>query len=788
MAVRLLLVAIMAAITFGALALYVNSTQAGTVVTFIVDDTGDLPDLNQGDGICDTSVAGPPVDCTFRAALGESNALDGPNVINFTATNTLLGAELPPITERLTIDASANVDGFSIDATGIPGGDDGLILASGSSGSVIRGLNLFGAGNDNLVICGGAGHTIGGDPDEGLAPTGQGNAFHGARGGDGIAIQPTGSNAACDAAGSLGGHTIVGNRIGTSPDGLTALGNTVEGINITGGIGARITIGGFPNLISDNVGNGINVNGGTAPVTIQNNWIGLNALGTATDAFANGEDGIGIDAAGHPAIIRNNVIAGGGLDPGGNPGNNGIAFTGGAIDNEVYNNCVGTDATCASSSGGFNADGIHIHTADNIIGEIGATAGGATAGSNPEDGGNVITNAGADCLSIEGNDNQVRNNAIGRCLGRGIAVLGGSDSASNILEENDVGLNVTPGSVNPIDGFCIELIAFSALSGANQVLNNTVANCDSTGVADASIQITSGSGNTISGNDITSPLGEDAIDVEGGASNLIASRIFRMVNQSSGDLPIDLIGGTAAEGVDLNDAGDADSCKAANTNCEHNYPVFPPSSAAAGCANGIAGPFDAVRIYSKSTEGNVTTYEYMATGAADVSGAFSVCFDNTAKVTVVGTATTTAASTLDSASINSTSEFSVTEQTVQAGATPTSTATASPTITETPTITPTPEDTAVPPTDEPTDVPTATNTATPTVTQLCGDVNMDGEVNSVDASLILQFKVELISTLANMANADVNDDGEVSSVDAALILQATADLFPVDDLTCPPKS
>jgi hypothetical protein len=72
--------------------------------------------------------------------------------------------------------------------------------------------------------------------------------------------------------------------------------------------------------------------------------------------------------------------------------------------------------------------------------------------------------------------------------------------------------------------------------------------------------------------------------------------------------------------------------------------------------------------------------------------------------------------------------------------------------------------------------------------QVCGDVNMDGDVDSVDASLILQFKVELISTLDNMANADVDNSGEISSVDAALILQATAGLFPVDDLECPPKS
>ena len=108
MAVRLLLVAMMAAFTFGAFALYVNSTEAGPVVGFTVDDTGDLPDFNPGDGICDTSVAGPPVDCTFRAALEESNALNGPNEFDFTVSTTAPLTPLPVISERVTIDASGN--------------------------------------------------------------------------------------------------------------------------------------------------------------------------------------------------------------------------------------------------------------------------------------------------------------------------------------------------------------------------------------------------------------------------------------------------------------------------------------------------------------------------------------------------------------------------------------------------------------------------------------------------------------------------------------------------------
>ena len=57
-----------------------------------------------------------------------------------------------------------------------------------------------------------------------------------------------------------------------------------------------------------------------------------------------------------------------------------------------------------------------------------------------------------------------------------------------------------------------------------------------------------------------------------------------------------------------------------------------------------------------------------------------------------------------------------------------------------------------------------------------GDVNGDGDVNSVDAALILQVEVGFIDLedLEYPNNADVNEDGLVNSVDAQLILQFEA--------------
>ena len=715
MAVRLLLVAIMAAITFGALALYVNSTQAGTLVEFTVNSSLDAGDALAGDGVCDT-VAGPPVVCTLRAAIRESNALIGANDINFTATNTVVGAaDLPIITERVTIDASANAAGFTINAAAAAA--DGLTLGVGSSGSVIRGLNITLAPRDGLAIIGGASHTIGGDPSEGAAPSGQGNAFNGSVG-DGIEIR----------AGSQGGHFIIGNKIGTSPDGLTPLGNGGHGIHVSGGTGADITIGGFPNLISDNALDGVFLAAGTPDVTVQYNWIGLDANGNASDPFAN--IGVGIHIHTDDSTIMNNTVAGGGVVPADNP-SAGPGIDINSDDNTVLGNCVGFDSDCAGTAGGFNGIGIACTgaaapaTADrNIIGD-GTKEGRNVVGNTDAQGislfdcdnadingnyvgfgmdgeeGAVVNGNCIDLLGtapLTGSDlNQVRNNTVGNCNLVGIlVVLGGSNviggrkaAVDEDNDGNDIGRGTDPATSDDINGFCLELRG----AGGNTVRNNVMANCGGT-APDASLQITAGAGNIIQGNDITSPVGEDAIDISAVAAgansgNLIASRIFRMVNQGTGDLPLDL----DDNGVTLNDAGDLDpdvlnaTCLLATplgANLCHNYPVFPPSSPTDGCARGTAGPFDEVRIYIKTVDGNVTTYEYMASGFANAPGDFTICIGNTSKVTVVGTSTVTAFSTTDILAINSTSEFSLTEQTVQAGATATSTAPPPPTNTPPP--------------------------------------------------------------------------------------------------------
>ena len=61
-----------------------------------------------------------------------------------------------------------------------------------------------------------------------------------------------------------------------------------------------------------------------------------------------------------------------------------------------------------------------------------------------------------------------------------------------------------------------------------------------------------------------------------------------------------------------------------------------------------------------------------------------------------------------------------------------------------------------------------------------GDVNEDGEVNSIDALLALQFEAGILLPPPYpdkmLRNGDLNDDGILNSVDASLILQFHAGL------------
>jgi hypothetical protein len=63
------------------------------------------------------------------------------------------------------------------------------------------------------------------------------------------------------------------------------------------------------------------------------------------------------------------------------------------------------------------------------------------------------------------------------------------------------------------------------------------------------------------------------------------------------------------------------------------------------------------------------------------------------------------------------------------------------------------------------------------ISELEGDANCDGVVNSVDALIVLQFVARLRTSVPCPDLADVDDNGRISAIDAALILQIHAGLI-----------
>ena len=64
--------------------------QTSYSTTFVVDDNRDIPDAKPGDGVCKTEYG----TCSLRAAIHETNLLNGPNTINIPAMTIVLDGEL----------------------------------------------------------------------------------------------------------------------------------------------------------------------------------------------------------------------------------------------------------------------------------------------------------------------------------------------------------------------------------------------------------------------------------------------------------------------------------------------------------------------------------------------------------------------------------------------------------------------------------------------------------------------------------------------------------------------
>jgi hypothetical protein len=549
----------------------------------------------------------------IQKANSTANGTGGPDVITFgfhlPGTYTIsLASMLPPITAPVIIDGTtqAGYDALtgtpSIHVSGTGANQfQGIVVTAGASNSVIRGLSLTGFGTPTVQDTTAAIQTSA----SGVRIEGNwiGIAPNGISAGNKVGVWITGGNPTIG--GTLGTGTrnvissnqegifasggsaasILGNFIGTSPDGLAPRPNTNLGINVQPGInnyviGGPVGSGYFSasspaNLISGNLGGGIALQdggtGGPANTQILGNVIGLAKDGSdlgnnASGILVQNASGTQIGAPG-----AGNVISGNGSVSPFTPGR-GIIIANGptpavpAVLPVIRANRIGTDLT--GNLAVPNAfEGILL-AAPATVGGLLAGAGNVIAGNGYEPGANgtgILLLPEAAGSVIQGN--RIGLNVLGAALGNGYSgiTIAGTNGVTIGNGPNANGRNIISG--NPQRGIQIQP------NGATQAANITVVgnwigtdaagNAGAVGNGDWGI-VAEGTGiaiggdgggdeNRIAGNGIRLGAGvTGGIAVIGAASSV---KIWSNRIHDNNGLGIDL----GADGTTANDTGDSDT-------------------------------------------------------------------------------------------------------------------------------------------------------------------------------------------------------------------------------------
>jgi parallel beta-helix repeat protein len=405
---------------------------------------------------------------------------------------------------------------------------------------------------DGVRIIGDANNTIGG------TTTGAGNLISG-NGNDGVLISDSGAT----------GNLVAGNYIGTDASGTVSLANSTTGVLIQNGAVSN-TIGGTTaaarNVISGNTGDGVEL---SAPSnTVEGDYIGTDVTGNG--GLGNGSRGviiqsdgetIGGTAAGAGNVISANIQEGIEFYN----ATSGIANPVGSL---VADNTIGLGADGTTSLGNQQY-GIYVALDTRFV-TIGGTTAAARNVISSNNNSGIISDAGADHLTIQGN--YIGTDASGE-LPRGNLYIG-----IEVLSPNAVigGLTATPGAgpgnviaangSGPSTGNGIDLLG----SANNAVVQGNIVGLDAAGTtipnnyqatgigASGLTNLTiggavSGAGNIVSGNGV----GIQFSSVSGSlvAGNYVGPDISGTVARGNAFIGVEVesgssnntIGGTTAE-------------------------------------------------------------------------------------------------------------------------------------------------------------------------------------------------------------------------------------------------
>lgn len=520
-------------------------TGSGSPMTFTVNSTDDVDDST-----CDGT------HCSLREAINAANANAGLDTIAFDISGSgphsiAPTSALPLITDPVVIDGATEPD-----FTGTP-----VIELNGTNaGASSNGLKITGGDSTvrALVV----------------------NRF----GIDGIVLETNGSN------------RIEGCYIGTSTDGMSALGNSEDGVyvssspdNIIGGTTASAR-----NVISGNGDDGIDFSDGSTGNMALGNYLGTNATGTA--AIGNGSDGVEIDYAngnfvGGSADGARNIISGNSSE--------GISLSD-CSGNIIRGNYIGTDVT-GDVDLGNSSYGIDI-----LDLAINNTIGGAGAGE-----GNVISGNGEEGILIA-NDGTTGNMILGNYIGTnasGTAALGNDQDGieiENFASGNTIG-GTAAGAGNLISGNGDDGIDIDEGASGNMVLGNyigtDVTGTQAIGNANDGVELDTDSANNIIGGSAA------------GARNVISGNIYSGVYLSgSGTTGNTIAGnyiGTDKDGSFSVSNGDGGIVLSSEAN--HNT----IGGTEAGAGNLISGNLEnGIEMHSTGTSNNMVLGNYIGTNAS----------------------------------------------------------------------------------------------------------------------------------------------------------------------------
>jgi hypothetical protein len=519
---------------------------------------------------------------SLRQAILDANSTPGLDLIDFAisppSSSYVIEVQtpLPAITDPVLLDGTSQPGYSGTPIIQINGGGmigDGLLLAPGSDGSTVEGLDIVnfpdntftdGAGihiqsSGNLVrsndlgtdlsgktagpgnffgvfIDGASGNTIGG------AASGAGNLISG-NNFDGVLI--------LDEAQPARNNLVVGNLIGTDRTGTAALPNAGSGIDL---FASQNTIGaaasGAGNLISANQGAGIALGVQISPPSgnvIEGNFIGTNLAGKL--ALGNAAGGIS-DNSGLNNTIGGTATGAGNLVS----GNQGAGIIlNSASGDEIVGNTIGTspgkitDSTFNFLPIGNTGDGILLSgSTDNVIGLPGA--------------GNLIAANQNNGVEIFGSSdiNVISGNAIGTTLVTGSGI--GIGPPVNLGNAAD-GISVEGSSANTIGG----LTVLDSTGHVSSLGGNVVSGNGQSGILivgnDISLPPTSHDlGNIVLGNLIGTRAdgtlvvgnGEDGIQIGDSAANTIGGSNSLNPDGSIASLRGNVASGNQRRGIQLN--------------------------------------------------------------------------------------------------------------------------------------------------------------------------------------------------------------------------------------------